>query len=87
MENRSHALLAGIFTVLLTIGIVAAAMWLNRDTQERVLYVLATSGTVAGLNPQAAVRYRGMEVGKVEAIEFDRDNPGQILVRIGVLPR
>lgn len=86
MENRSHALLAGIFTVLLTIGIVAAAMWLNRDTQERVLYVLATSGTVAGLNPQAAVRYRGMEVGKVEAIEFDRDNPGQILVRIGVLP-
>jgi len=86
MENRSHALLAGIFTVLLTIGIVAAAMWLNRDTQERVPYVLATNGTVAGLNPQAAVRYRGMEVGKVEAIEFDRDNPGQILVRIGVLP-
>ena len=86
MENRSHALLAGIFTVLLTIGIVAAAMWLNRDTQERVPYVLATNGTVAGLNPQAAVRYRGMEVGKVGAIEFDRDNPGQILVRIGVLP-
>jgi len=86
MENRSHALLAGIFTVLLTIGIVAAAMWLNRDTQERVPYVLATNGTVAGLNPQAAVRYRGMEVGKVEAIEFDRENPGQILVRIGVLP-
>lgn len=86
MENRSHALLAGIFTVLLTIGIVAAAMWLNRDTQERLPYVLATSGTVAGLNPQAAVRYRGMEVGKVEAIEFDRENPGQILVRIGVLP-
>ena len=86
MENRSHALLAGIFTLLLTIGIVAAAMWLNRDTQERVPYVLATKGTVAGLNPQAAVRYRGMEVGKVEAIEFDRENPGQILVRIGVLP-
>lgn len=86
MENRSHALLAGIFTVLLTVGIVAAAMWLNRDTQERLPYVLATSGTVAGLNPQAAVRYRGMEVGKVEAIEFDRENPGQILVRIGVLP-
>ncbi len=86
MENRSHALLAGLFTVLLAIGIVAAAMWLNRDTQERTPYVLATNGTVAGLNPQAAVRYRGMEVGKVEAIEFDRENPGQILVRIGVLP-
>ena len=86
MENRSHALVAGIFTVLLCIAIIAAAMWLNRDTQERVPYVLTTSGTVAGLNPQAAVRYRGMEVGKVEAIEFDRDMPGRILVRIGVLP-
>ena len=86
MENRSHALVAGIFTVLLSIAIIAAAMWLNRDTQERVPYVLTTSGTVAGLNPQAAVRYRGMEVGKVEAIEFDRDMPGRILVRIGVLP-
>lgn len=86
MENRSHALVAGLFTVLLAIGIIAAAMWLNRDTQERTPYVLATSGSVAGLNPQAAVRYRGMEVGKVEAIEFDRDAPGQILVRIGVLP-
>lgn len=86
MENRSHALVAGLFTVLLAIGIVAAAMWLNRDTQERTPYVLATSGSVAGLNPQAAVRFRGMDVGKVEAIEFDPQAPGQILVRIGVLP-
>ena len=86
MENRSHALLAGIFTVLLALGIIAAAMWLNRDTEARTPYVLTTTGSVAGLNPQAAVRYRGMEVGKVEVIEFDRDQPGRILVRIGVLP-
>jgi phospholipid/cholesterol/gamma-HCH transport system substrate-binding protein len=86
MENRSHALAAGIFTLLLSLGIIAAAMWLNRDTQERTPYVLTTTGSVAGLNPQAAVRYRGMEVGKVEAIEFDREQPGRILVRIGILP-
>ncbi|MBL8382407.1 MAG: MCE family protein [Burkholderiales bacterium] len=86
MENRSHALVAGLFTVLLAIGIVAAAMWLNRDTEERTPYVLTTTGSVAGLNPQAAVRYRGMQVGKVEAITFDADEPGRILVKIGVLP-
>jgi phospholipid/cholesterol/gamma-HCH transport system substrate-binding protein len=86
MENRSHALMAGIFTVLLAIGIIATAMWLNRDTEVRTPYILTTNGSVAGLNPQAAVRYRGMEVGKVEAIEFDREKPGQILVRIGVMP-
>lgn len=86
MENRSHALIAGIFTVLLAIGIIIAAMWLNRDTEERTPYVLTTTGSVAGLNPQAAVRYRGMAVGKVESIEFDREQPGRILVYIGVLP-
>jgi len=86
MENRSHALIAGIFTVLLTVAIVATAMWLNRDTTERVSYTLVTNGSVAGLNPQAAVRYRGMEVGKVEAIEFDSKKIGQILVQVGIQP-
>ena len=86
MENKSHALIAGIFTVLLTIAVIFAVMWLNRDTQERTPYVLTTSGSIAGLNVQAAVKYRGMEVGKVEAIEFDTVKPGQILVRVGILP-
>ena len=86
MENKSHALIAGIFTVLLTIAVVITAMWLNRDTQERTPYVLTTSGSIAGLNLQAAVKYRGMEVGKVEAIEFDKAKPGQILVKVGILP-
>ena len=86
MENKSHALIAGIFTVLLTIGVLVAASWLNRDTTVRTPYVLTTSGSIAGLNVQAAVKYRGMEVGKVEAIEFDKNKPGQILVKVGVLP-
>ena len=86
MENRSHALIAGIFTVLLAIAIIAAAMWLNRDTVQRINYTLVTNGSVAGLNPQAAVRYRGMEVGKVDSIEFDKEKVGQILVKVGILP-
>ena len=52
MENRSHALAAGIFTLLLTLGIIAAAMWLNRDTQERTPYVLTTTGSVSSLMPK-----------------------------------
>lgn len=86
MENKSHALIAGIFTVIFTIAVVVTAMWLNRDTEERTPYVLTTSGSIAGLNVQAAVKYRGMAVGKVEAIEFDTVKPGQILVKVGILP-
>jgi phospholipid/cholesterol/gamma-HCH transport system substrate-binding protein len=86
MENKSHALMAGLFTLLLGIALVAAALWLGRDTQVRREYELVTSGSVSGLAPQSDVRYRGLEVGKVEALSFDPKVPGQILIKIGVDP-
>ena len=41
-------------------------LWLNRDRVERVPYEIATKLSIPGLNPQAAVRYRGLDVGKVD---------------------
>ncbi len=84
MENKSHALITGLFTIVLGTWLALAAMWLNRDSTERVPYELVTRASIAGLTPQSAVRYRGLEVGKVEHIGFDPLVPGQILVRIVV---
>lgn len=84
MENKSHALIAGLFTLLLLIAAVLVALWFNRDSTERVPYQLATTLSVPGLNPQAAVRYRGLDVGRVTEISFDPKVPGQILVHISV---
>lgn len=86
MENKAHALIAGLFTIVLLAAAIAVAMWLNRDRVERVPYELATKLSLPGLNPQAAVRYRGLDVGRVEEIRFDPQVPGQILVRISVNP-
>jgi phospholipid/cholesterol/gamma-HCH transport system substrate-binding protein len=86
MENKSHAFITGLFTIALSIAVVLTALYLNRDNQVRVPYLLSTTQSVAGLNPQAAVRYRGMDVGKVESITFHPDKPGVINVRIGVVP-
>jgi phospholipid/cholesterol/gamma-HCH transport system substrate-binding protein len=84
MENKSHALMAGIFTVVLGIALGIVAMWLGRDNTVRSQYQLVTRSSVSGLSPQADVRYRGLDVGKVEDIRFDPEVPGQILVDIGV---
>ena len=84
MENRSHALMTGFFTIVLLVAAVLFGVWFNRDRVERVPYLLATTLSVPGLNPQAAVRYRGLEVGKVDAIDFDPKVAGQILVHISV---
>ena len=86
MENKSHALLAGLFTLVLAIAAILLAMWFNRDRVVRVPYEMATKLSVPGLNPQADVRYRGLDVGKVDEILFDPNTPGQILVHISVKP-
>lgn len=84
MENRSHALAAGIFTILLGIAAAVAIWWLGQSDESTTTYVLETRGNVTGLNVQAQVRYRGMRAGKVDAIEPDEADPRIILVRINI---
>ncbi|QYF95454.1 MlaD family protein [Massilia sp. PAMC28688] len=84
MENRSHALMTGFFTIALLVATVLAGLWFNRDNTERVPYEIATVQSIPGLNPQATVRYRGLEVGKVDEIIFDQSRAGQILIRLSV---
>ena len=82
MENKAHAFLAGLFTIGLAIFMGLAVMWFNRDQTVRVPYEVVTRSTVNGLNPQASVKYRGLDVGKVDSIRFDDKVPGQIVVRV-----
>lgn len=86
MEKKAHALMAGIFTLTLLIVAIMLGLWFNRDKVNWVPYEIATALSVPGLNPQAAVRYRGLDVGRVEEILFDPGAPGRLLIRIGVKP-
>ena len=82
MESRAHAIIAGLFTVLLGIGVILAALWFSREDYDRVTYVLESNHSVSGLNPQAAVRLRGVQIGKVQSIDFDDEDPKLILITI-----
>jgi phospholipid/cholesterol/gamma-HCH transport system substrate-binding protein len=84
MENRAHALAAGLFVILLSMAVAAAAMWFSGGTATRDKYLLVSEFPVTGLNPQAVVRYRGVTVGKVESIRLDPEDPHSILIRIAV---
>ena len=84
MENKSHALAAGAFVLLLLALLVALALWLSRGTNSQRVYELSSAQAVTGLQPQATVRFKGVNVGKVSAIGFDRQAPGNVLIRIAV---
>ena len=84
MENKAHALAAGAFVLLVSALLVALALWLTRDVALRTVYEISTRERVTGLQAQAAVRFRGIPVGKVLSIDFDPKIPGNVLVRISV---
>ncbi|MGV2292784.1 MlaD family protein [Trinickia sp. YCB016] len=82
MENKSHAFWAGLFTIGLAIAIALTVFWFNIDRSVRIPYDLIARTNVTGLFTDAAVRYRGLDVGKVQSIHFDHEHPGQIVIRI-----
>ncbi len=84
MENRSHALLAGLFVLLLGACAVAALWWFGGKREPTNEYVVVTRKNISGLNLQAQVRYRGVRVGKVESIELDASDMATTLIRISV---
>ena len=84
MENKAHAVIAGLFTLLMVAAAILIAVWLGRERTVMVPFQMATTRSVPGLQPQAAVRYRGLDVGLVEAINFDPKVTGQILVSMKI---
>lgn len=84
MENKSHAMAAGSFVLVLAAFLIGLALWLSRDRNDYTDFVLSTADTISGLQNQATVRYKGVAVGRVTQITFDEAQKGQVLIRIAV---
>lgn len=87
MENRSHAMLAGLFTLVFLIAAAVAAIWISKKNVPLKPYELVASSPVTGLSVQSQVRYQGVPVGRVESLRFIQDKPGQVRILIGVDPK
>ncbi len=84
MENRSHALFAGLFALILGLAAIAALWWFGGKQELTNEYLVLTRKTISGLSMQAQVRYRGVRVGKVESIELDPNDVSNTLIRINI---
>ena len=84
MENRAHALVAGLFLLLLGAVLVAVIVWFRGDHIERVEHLVVARTGVPGLALKAPVKLRGVDVGTVESIAFDPADARRILIRIAV---
>jgi phospholipid/cholesterol/gamma-HCH transport system substrate-binding protein len=84
MGKNTHALVTGLFMVLLVAASTGIVYWMGTMNEERNVYVISTQASVSGLNPESTVFYRGIAVGKVTNVLFDPADSGIILVPIEV---
>ena len=84
MENKSHAIGAGAFVLVVAALLVALAAWLTRDSGENRLFEISSREGVTGLQRQAGVRFKGVTVGRVQSIALDQEISGNVRIRIAV---
>jgi phospholipid/cholesterol/gamma-HCH transport system substrate-binding protein len=84
MENRAYAIAVGIFTLVLGIGLLFAYLWISGSQQARTEYTVSSKLPVTGLSPEATVKFRGVDVGKVIDISIDPTSQTTVLINIEV---
>lgn len=85
METRARFVLIGLFTIFGFLSALGFVLWLAKVQLDRTYAQYdILFGTVAGLSQTGAVRYNGVDVGKVLSIALDRDDPALVRVRIEI---
>ena len=77
MEEKINFAVVGIFVLVLSAGIIGGVLWFSSgESYRRVYDVYQTymKESVSGLNLNAPVRYRGVEVGRVQKIALAPGN-------------
>ncbi|MDD5241009.1 MAG: MlaD family protein [Sulfuricella sp.] len=87
METKVNFTLVGLFTLGLGAALIAILLWLGTDGKYNKIYDsyhVYMGESVSGLNRNAPVKYRGVEVGNVQEIRLDPANSErvQLLLKI-----
>ena len=71
METKVNLALVGAFVLLLGAALIGGVLWLSSEKSYRKTYdtyLVYMEESVSGLTPDAPVRYRGVQVGRVRRI-------------------
>lgn len=86
MENRANYALVGLFTLAVLAGAFGFVYWFQRagENGDRRAYRIVFVGSVSGLSKGSVVRFNGLRVGEVKAIEIMPSDPGKVVATIEV---
>lgn len=87
MEARVNFVVVGIFVIVLTTAMIAGVLWLSSGKYYRKsydTYQTYMTESVGGLNIDAVVTYRGVDVGRVRKIALAPGNVEQVLLTLEI---
>lgn len=87
MNNRVNYSLVGFLVLLSLSMMIAFGYWLLKPTEEAEMktYAIYFDESVLGLNMDAPVKYRGINVGNVVSLKINPNNSEQVEVLVNVL--
>ncbi len=85
METKANFVLIGAVTVLGVLGLLGLLVWFAKvEIDRQYAWYDVLFEDVSGLGMAGDVRYNGLSVGQVVALDLDADDPGRVRVRIEV---
>jgi phospholipid/cholesterol/gamma-HCH transport system substrate-binding protein len=86
METRIRYTIVGLFVVLLGATSVAIFLWLSKGLERTtyVRYLAFFRESVSGLNPNAPVKFRGVDVGRVRDIVINPKNVEEVRLTLEI---
>jgi len=87
MNTRTNNVLVGLFVLLLLAAFIAGVLWLSTGGPPRDYdyYLTYMTESVSGLSVDAAVKYKGVDVGRVREIKLNPENPEEVRLLLMVL--
>lgn len=88
MEEKVNFAVVGIFVLVLSAVLIGGVLWFSSGKSYRMVYDVYQTymkESVAGLNLNAPVRYRGVEVGRVQKIALAPGNVEQVQLTLDIV--
>ena len=89
METKANYVAVGAFVLTCMLGLVITLLWLSglQYSQEFSYYQTYFTGPVTGLGKGTTVRYNGIDVGRVQDLKFDPNDPQVVIATLQVQPK
>ncbi len=87
MTPRSSYVLVGVFVLMLGAALIAGLLWLTTGGPPRDYsgYLVYMTESVSGLDVDAEVKYKGVNIGRVSEVGLDPVNPERVRIVLLVL--